>query len=317
MNPSGGASGYIGSGAYCFSNSVAMALAASGAIVDPAYIEVATGSPFGMQWEGDEPTPYVFPDPPGWDPAVGLATFFADHDVPYTLSHSTTFAQAKAAVIDHVERGLRPVIGPVDVGLLPYRPGAGAPIFSDHYVSVVGSSPDGIVVHDPGGYPASPISWTDLEVLWIGETISYTPGPYPLWTVGPLTAAAVQSLGRRIGDESIVDSVRTRAVTGIENTISGSAIERLGRSLRSGQIEYLHGHLVWFALALASRRWSDAATFFGCRPELVSASSVASAVATEFGTMQAMTVRRDYERASERCDVVALLWQDLVGALRC
>jgi len=58
---------YIGSGPYCYANSLAMILGAEGP--DPSAIEVLTGSPFGFQlYQGRLP----WFDPLGWDPGVGL-----------------------------------------------------------------------------------------------------------------------------------------------------------------------------------------------------------------------------------------------------
>lgn len=58
---------YIGSGPYCYANSLAMTLGASAP--PPAVIEVLTGSPFGFELLGG--TLPLF-DPYGWDPDHGL-----------------------------------------------------------------------------------------------------------------------------------------------------------------------------------------------------------------------------------------------------
>ena len=58
---------YVGSGPYCYANSLAMVLGAHSA--DPSAIEVLTGSPYGACLL-DGVTPFF--DPPGWDPEIGL-----------------------------------------------------------------------------------------------------------------------------------------------------------------------------------------------------------------------------------------------------
>ncbi len=58
---------YIGSGPYCYANSLAMMLGS--AAPEPAVIEVLTGSPFGAELIGGI-TPFF--DPLGWDPGIGL-----------------------------------------------------------------------------------------------------------------------------------------------------------------------------------------------------------------------------------------------------
>ena len=58
---------YIGSGPYCYANSLAMALGPDAP--SPSVIEVLTGSPFGFELlAGRLP---LF-DPYGWDPDHGL-----------------------------------------------------------------------------------------------------------------------------------------------------------------------------------------------------------------------------------------------------
>ena len=58
---------YIGSGPYCYANSLAMMLGS--AAPEPAVIEVLTGSPFGAELIGGV---MPFFDPLGWDPGIGL-----------------------------------------------------------------------------------------------------------------------------------------------------------------------------------------------------------------------------------------------------
>jgi hypothetical protein len=58
---------YIGSGPYCYANSLAMVLGP--AAPSPAVIEVLTGSPFGAELLGGT-TPLF--NPLGWDPGNGL-----------------------------------------------------------------------------------------------------------------------------------------------------------------------------------------------------------------------------------------------------
>lgn len=57
---------YVGSGPYCYANSLAMVLADGS---DPGLMEVLTGSPFGMQLLGGHTAMF---DPLGWDPAIGI-----------------------------------------------------------------------------------------------------------------------------------------------------------------------------------------------------------------------------------------------------
>ncbi|MFD9950344.1 hypothetical protein ACFWX0_56750, partial [Nonomuraea sp. NPDC059022] len=58
---------YIGSGPYCYANSLAMILGEEAPA--PAVIEVLTGSPYGVQLIGGQLPLF---DPFGWDPDQGL-----------------------------------------------------------------------------------------------------------------------------------------------------------------------------------------------------------------------------------------------------
>lgn len=59
--------GYIGSGPYCYTNSLSMML--GGESPTTAVIETLTGSPFGAQLIGGSLPLF---DPYGWDPETGL-----------------------------------------------------------------------------------------------------------------------------------------------------------------------------------------------------------------------------------------------------
>src|SRR4051812_22555669 len=58
---------YIGSGPYCYANSLSMVLGPGAP--SPAVVEVLTGSPFGFELLGGR---LPFFDPYGWDPDRGL-----------------------------------------------------------------------------------------------------------------------------------------------------------------------------------------------------------------------------------------------------
>ncbi len=81
---------YIGSGPYCYANSLAMVLGS--AVPEPTVIEVLTGSPFGAELIGGV-TPFF--DPLGWDPGVGLDA--AIDLLGWTCRHSAAGSDADAS----------------------------------------------------------------------------------------------------------------------------------------------------------------------------------------------------------------------------
>src|SRR6185437_12576611 len=117
---------YIGSGPYCYANSLAMVLG-DGAPA-PGIIEVLTGSPFGFELIGG--TLPLF-DPYGWDPEQGLDASMALLGVRCTASAGGTRAEAEARLREAVAVG--PVlVGPVDMALLLHQPGTPGSEVSDH-----------------------------------------------------------------------------------------------------------------------------------------------------------------------------------------
>src|SRR6185437_5722917 len=123
---------FIGSGPYCYANSLAMMLGS--AAPEPAVIEVLTGSPFGAGLLGGV-TPFF--NPPGWDPGIGLDT--AIGLLGWTCRHSAGGSGTEAAARLGEASESHPLLaGPLEFGLLLHHPDSGTAIGSDHYVVVTG-----------------------------------------------------------------------------------------------------------------------------------------------------------------------------------
>ena len=125
---------YIGSGPYCYANSLAMVLGRAAPSV--AVIEVLTGSPFGVELTaGMRP----FFHPPGWDPVIGLDT--AIELLGWSCVRTSAGSEDAAAALLRAARADSPLLaGPLEFGLLLYQPGSGTVIGSDHYVVVTGTT---------------------------------------------------------------------------------------------------------------------------------------------------------------------------------
>lgn len=163
---------YVGSGPYCYANSLAMIL--GGEAPPPAVIEVLTGSPFGMQLIGGRLPLF---DPFGWDPehgldaAIGLLGWECER-----LDGGTA-----TAALDRLRRACQdgPVLaGPLDLGLLSYQPGSGKAVGADHYVVVLEVGDDTVLVHDPQGYPYATLPVAAFAEAWHGELIAYLERPF-------------------------------------------------------------------------------------------------------------------------------------------
>lgn len=163
---------YVGSGPYCYANSLAMIL--SGEAPPLAVIEVLTGSPYGMQLiSGRIP---LF-DPFGWDPEIGLDAAIGLLGWECERLDGGT----AAAALDRLRRACQggPVLaGPLELGLLSYQPGSGKAVGADHYVVVLEVGDDAVLVHDPQGYPYAALPVDAFAQAWRGELISYLERPY-------------------------------------------------------------------------------------------------------------------------------------------
>ncbi|MGW7531037.1 hypothetical protein [Amycolatopsis sp. NPDC054798] len=163
---------YVGSGPYCYANSLAMVL--GGEAPPPPVIEVVTGSPYGMQLIGGSLPLF---DSFGWDPEIGLdaAIGLLGWECE-RLDGGTT-----AAALDRLRRACQdgPVLaGPLELGLLSYQPGAGKAVGADHYLVVLEVSDSTVLVHDPQGYPYATLAVDAFAAAWHGELIPYLEQPY-------------------------------------------------------------------------------------------------------------------------------------------
>ncbi|WP_084962820.1 hypothetical protein [Thermoactinospora rubra] len=163
---------YVGSGPYCYANSLAMVL--GGQAPSPAVIEVLTGSPYGMQLIGGRLPLF---DPFGWDPEIGLDAAIGLLGWECERVDGGTAAEA----LDRLRRACQdgPVLaGPLELGLLSYQPGSGRAVGADHYVVVLEAGEDAVLVHDPQGYPYATLPVDAFAEAWRGELISYLERPF-------------------------------------------------------------------------------------------------------------------------------------------
>src|SRR3984957_11260965 len=246
---------YIGSGPYCYANSLAMMLGS--AAPEPTVIEVLTGSPFGAELRGGV-TPFF--NPLGWDPGMGLDA--AIGLLGWTCRHSGGEPDTDAWARLGEASESRPLLaGPLDFGLLLHHPGSGTAIGSDHYVVVTGVA-DGIVrFHDPHGHPYATLPADDFIAAWRGDSIGYATEPFGaragfhrVRDVGPATALrrALPMAARWLAGEA--------DLPGPPGSLGGAAAaERLAELVETGLEPWQHDHLGFFPIPVGARRLADAA----------------------------------------------------------
>ena len=251
---------YLGSGPYCYANSLTMAL---GSTLEPGLVEVLTGSPFGMQLLGGRRPLF---DPLGWDPNQGLDA--ALRHLGWTCETSVGAAGGTAdEALDRLRAavGSGPVlVGPVELGLLRHQPGMTEAIGADHFMLVTGVEGDLVRFHDPHGHPFATLPAAEFAAAWRGETIEYTDAEYTMRSdfrrvheVDPLDALWA----------ALPDAVRWldgRPELAPPNSLGGrDAALAFAEQAEAGLSPDRLGELQWFAVRVGARRLADAAWWLG------------------------------------------------------
>jgi hypothetical protein len=290
---------YIGSGPYCYSNSLAMVLGEGAP--PPSAIEVLTGAPFGFHVGGG----LAWFDPLGWDPNLGL-------DTAIDLLGWTCDRASGGSATDAVER-LRDAegavfVGPVEIGLLLHHPGSGAVVESDHFM-VVTAVTDGVVhFHDPHGFPFATLPVDEFAAAWESVSFEYAAEPFTMRTGF-----------RRVREVAIADALRAslpvaRRLLTPDGESPGAAVERFAGQVAAGLTARHEGHLGHFAVRVGARRLADAAAWLGWLG-LADAAAVAERQARLVGELQYPLVRRDRERVLELLARLAPTYAELDAAL--
>ncbi|MFC4112411.1 hypothetical protein [Nonomuraea zeae] len=295
---------YLGSGPYCYANSLAMMLGRAAPPV--GVIETLTGSPFGMQLLGGR-TPFF--DPYGWDPELGVDTALELLGWTCERSHGGTEAEALARL-----RAAGPAMaGPLDMALLPYAPGGGG----DHYVVVLAVEGDTVVLHDPHGHPYATLSTGEFLAAWRGEAVAYLTTPY-----------ALRGGFARVRETSVPEALRAalpaaaRWLEGRDDlpvppgTLGGAdAALRLAELVEQGLDEGVRGLLTHFGVRVGARRLADAA---GCLDSLglAEAAAVLAGQARELGGLQHPLVTGDDRAVAAGLRRLAPAYRRLPALLR-
>lgn len=245
---------YIGSGPYCYANSLAMMLGP--AAPSPSVIEVLTASPFGIQLlAGRMPhfTPYSWYTERGLDDAIAALGWTC------RTQAAPDDASALATLRNALRRGAV-LAGPLEIGLLRHQPEMTGPIGADHFVQVLEVTGDLVRFHDPQGHPYATLPAPIFLAAWRADTIAYPHTPYTLRTgFRPV---------RRVTPDAALRALLPTALAwlrGIDapvppGTLGGAAAAlALADQVTAGLAPDVRGHLLHFAVRLGARRLTDAA----------------------------------------------------------
>jgi DNA-binding transcriptional MerR regulator len=283
---------YVGNGAYCYANSVAMVLQARGHDVDPGYIECLTAFAISAQWIETPDGRMPFFDAPCSAPDQGVN--LALRSLGYRYTHRCGAADGQTALSELRELLAHgPVIaGPVDMGLLGYNPNHTYGRGSDHYVVVYAVEPDRVWLHDPAGYPHAVMTPADFLAAWQAESITYKMGPYSMW--GRLERVAEPTADElfQMTDRQIATQLRQeRERFGVEN-VGPATIRQLAAQAADQLPPPVRGHLGYFAFPVSARRCEDFARFYA--PYDGERSILKARQARCFGLAQSELMAKDY-----------------------
>lgn len=299
---------YVGSGPYCYANSLAMVLGPGAP--DPSLIEVLTGSPFGLQLhEGRTP----FFDPLGWDPGIGLDA--AIDLLGWTCERAGGGSATEAG--ERLRRAVRTgpaLVGPVEMGLLLHQPGAGTAIGADHFVVVIGLDGESVRFHDPHGHPFATLPLDDFLAAWRTDSIGYPAEPFTMRT-GFRSVRRVDPLAALRG--SLDAAGRWLAARSTEAATPGSpaeAAERLADLIEAGPQPWQREHLVHFAVRVGARRLADASTWLAQIGQ-TAAAGIADRQARLVGGLQHPLVTGDHASAAGMLRSLAPTYEQMARAL--
>jgi hypothetical protein len=306
---------YVGSGQYCYSNSLAMVLAtASGRQpMDAGLIEVCTVMPFGMFFVESIASPIAFTSPLGQMPEAGIDR--AAQAFGWSCERSAGGSPEEA--LDRLRSEMRSgpvIVGPVDLGELTYNPHHRALAGGDHYVVPLEFEGQNIRLHDPNGYPSAVLSQEQFLIAWKGEAMFATTDT----TGESFTLRSRFQEHVTVSPEMAVEEVLPDAAAFLSVDISSdgvftnrSAAARLGELASTDDLSpALLSLLTGFSLPLGARRMSDVARWLpkvGRRE----ASVVASSMVAAFGSAQTAAVIQDYNELASAFDQLASGFHEL------
>ncbi|GAA2259843.1 hypothetical protein GCM10010232_58390 [Streptomyces amakusaensis] len=251
---------YTGSGPYCYANSLAMALGPAAPPV--AVVETLTGSAFGAQLPGGG---LPFFDPYGWDPEQGLDA--AVELLGLGCVRTADGSAAEAAARLRAACAVGPVlVGPVDLGLLPYRPGTPARGEGDHYVVVLDLVDGVVLLHDPEGHPYATSPLAAFTEAWRAETVEYTDVPFVMRSgfTRRREVTVERALRRSLPRAAEWLSGRGGGRPSPPGSLGGAAaVEALAELVGTGLDPAVREHLAGFAVRVGARRLADAAHCLG------------------------------------------------------
>ena len=169
---------YVGNGAYCYANSISMLLETIGEEVSPSLIEVLSG--LGIGFFMDMNAPIIFFSNFATSPEKGINNALNLLGFDFKESFEDSIDNPPIEKLKRQVEKAPVIIGPIDVF---YRKHWGKHIEEggDHYVLVYKITKDYVWIHDPQGFPSTPIPISNFIKIWKADNITYKEKYYHCW----------------------------------------------------------------------------------------------------------------------------------------
>ena len=305
---------FRGNGPYCYSNTASMLLNTIGEQVSPQEMEAYTGVGLGAFWLPKEKL--LFFSSLSNPPDLGITR--ALHLLGFGFEENVTSDPGKLPLeqLRSDLAGSAAVLGPLDMGYLTHNPLHKRMMGADHFVLAYRFEKEGVLIHDPEGFPSVLLPFRQLELAWRADSIAYRRGHYRYWT----RPRRVRSPNRDELYDSNLKSFRevyseaAALAAKHDLSIDAKAITTLQRHVEKGKVSPAErGFMVFFSFKLGARRALDFASFFGFRHRKLA--GLKEKQAELFGVLQSLAVERKWTRVADSLEQLAQVETEFRDAL--
>ena len=305
---------FRGNGPYCYSNTASMLLSTIGEQVSPQEMEAYTGVGLGAFWLPKEKL--LFFSSISNPPDLGITR--ALHLLGFSFEEKMTSDPGKPP-FEQLRSDLSSsaaILGPLDMGYLTHNPLHKRMMGADHFVLAYRFEKDGVLIHDPEGFPSVVLPFRQLELAWRADGIPYHRGHYRYWTHPrrmhhPNRDELYDSTLKSFKD---VYSEAGNLATKQNLPIDAKAINTLSKHVKQERVSPAErGFMVFFSLKLGARRALDFASLFGSKsPELARLKEKQSEL---FGALQRLAVQKKWTKFAGSLEQLAQVETEFRDAL--
>jgi hypothetical protein len=281
-----------------------MLLSTIGEQVSPQEMEAYTGVGLGAFWLPKEKLLFFssISNPPDLGITRALHSLGFDFEEKMTSEPGRPpFEQLRSDVSSSAA-----VLGPLDMGYLTHNPLHKRMMGADHFVLAYRFEKDGVLIHDPEGFPSVVLPFRQLELAWRADGIPYHRGHYRYWT----RPRRISHPSRDELYDSTLKSFKevyseAESLAAKQSWIIGAkAISTLSKHVKQDKVTPAErGFMVFFSLKLGARRALDFASFFGSKnPELA---RMKERQAELFGAAQTFAVQKKWSRLADSLEQLA------------